>query len=182
MMKKLLSPWLALFTLVLMISIRLVDPSFVESVRLRFFDTLITAQPINAESSVEIVNIDDATIKEFGQFPFPRDKYKQIIEKLYEREAGLVVFNVFTPDADRFGKDSILQDYLDNVPVILPQTATNDDVGYIWADCIIEDATDKGVFTSLLNAGMVEHGGKGRDAAVNLTDAGFAEYKRIINR
>ena len=130
-MKKIaLSPWLALLTLSLVICLRVNDPSFVESVRLRFFDTLITAQPINAESSVEIVNIDDATIKEFGQFPFPRDKYKQIIEKLYEREAGLVVFNIFTPDADRFGKDSILQDYLNNVPVILPQTATNDDVDF----------------------------------------------------
>lgn len=46
-----------------------------------------------------------------------------------------------------------------------------------WADCVIEDAEDKGVFTSLLNAGMVYHQGKGRDAVVGLTDVGFAAYK-----
>lgn len=56
---------------------------------------------------------------------------------------------------------------------------TNDDVGQVWADCIIEDAEDKGVFTSLLNAGLVKHEGQGRDACVYLTDAGFAEYKKI---
>jgi hypothetical protein len=46
-----------------------------------------------------------------------------------------------------------------------------------YADCVIEDAEDKGVFTSLLNAGMVWHTGKGRDAGVGLTDSGFAAYK-----
>ena len=39
-----------------------------------------------------------------------------------------------------------------------------------WAEMIIETAQDKGVFTSLLNAGLAIHGGKGRDAVVSLTD------------
>lgn len=54
----------------------------------------------------------------------------------------------------------------------------NSDVGSIWADVIIEDSEDKGVFTSMLNAGLVAHGGKGRDATVWLTDAGFAEWQK----
>lgn len=46
MLKKLiLSPWTALLTLSLVIGLRVADPSFVESVRLRYFDTLITRQP-----------------------------------------------------------------------------------------------------------------------------------------
>ena len=40
------------------------------------------------------------------------DKYKEIIEKILERQASMVVFNVFTPDADRFGKDKIFQGFL----------------------------------------------------------------------
>lgn len=55
---------------------------------------------------------------------------------------------------------------------------TNDEIGSVWADCIIEDAEDKGVFTSMLNAGLVAHSGKGRDAVVWLTDAGFAEWQK----
>lgn len=48
-----------------------------------------------------------------------------------------------------------------------------------WANCVIETAADKGVFTSLLNAGLVWHEGNGRDAQVGLTDAGLAAYKAI---
>lgn len=48
-----------------------------------------------------------------------------------------------------------------------------------WADCVIEDAQDKGTFTSLLNADLVWHAGKGRDAVVGLTEAGFAAYKAL---
>lgn len=46
-----------------------------------------------------------------------------------------------------------------------------------YADCIIETAQDKGVFTSLMNAGLVWHSGSGRDAVVGFTDKGFNEYK-----
>lgn len=57
---------------------------------------------------------------------------------------------------------------------------TLEDIGWVWADCIIEDAEDKGVFTSLQNAGLAEHsGGPKRDAGVTLTEAGFAAYKSL---
>lgn len=46
-----------------------------------------------------------------------------------------------------------------------------------WADCIIETDQDKGVFTSLLNANLATHGGKGRDAVVALTEEGLAVYR-----
>lgn len=54
------------------------------------------------------------------------------------------------------------------------------DIGWVWADCIIENSQDKGVFTSLINAGLAEHcGNKGRDAGVTLTEAGFEVYKSL---
>ena len=127
-MKKLLSPWLALFTLVLMVSIRLADPSFVESVRLRYFDQLITSKGTTISEQVHVVNIDDEFIKQKGQFPFPRGEYSKIIEDLYKRNAGLVVFNVFMPDVDRFSQDGNLASTLKKYPVVLPQTATTDNI------------------------------------------------------
>ena len=130
MKKILLSPWLSLLTLSLIIGLRVSDPSFVESVRLRYFDTLITSQPVVEESQIEIVNVDDVTIKQYGQYPFPRDKYVEIIAELYNRNAGLVVFNVFMPDEDRFGKDEEFRQLLQNAPLVLPQVATNDDVDF----------------------------------------------------
>lgn len=51
-----------------------------------------------------------------------------------------------------------------------------EDVGSIWADVIIENAEDKGTFTSLMNAGLAGRAGKGRDTVVWLTQAGFDAY------
>jgi adenylate cyclase len=119
MKKILLNPWTALVTLLIFISIRSVDPSFVESVRLRYFDELITSQPAK-EVPVHTVNIDESALDKYGQFPFPRDIYSQIIQDLYKRNAGVVVFNVMMPEKDRFGKDPVLAYTLKNNPVILP--------------------------------------------------------------
>jgi adenylate cyclase len=124
-MKKLISPWMALLTLVLMVCIRLADPSFVESVRLRYFDQLITSKESTVSEQVHVVNIDDEFIKQKGQFPFPRAEYAKIIEDLYKRNAGLVVFNVYMPDTDRFRQDDILVNTLKKYPVVLPHTATD---------------------------------------------------------
>ncbi len=67
----------------------------------------------------------------------------------------------------------------DFTPVNGAVPETLEDIDWVWANDIIEDAIDKGVFTSLLNANLVDHGGKNRDAVVTLTTAGFAEYQRI---
>ena len=119
MKKILLSPWTALLTLALVVGIRIADPTFVESVRLRYFDTLITQQAA-VDVPVHTVNIDEATLDKLGQFPFPRDMYADIIKELYKRDAGLVVFNVLMPEKDRFGKDTVLGETLKKYPVILP--------------------------------------------------------------
>ena len=119
MKKILLSPWMALVTLALVLFARMADPSFIESVRLRYFDTLVTSQPAK-DVPVYTVNIDEATLDKLGQFPFPRDMYADIIKELYKREAGLVVFNVLMPEKDRFGKDMVLGETLGKYPVVLP--------------------------------------------------------------
>jgi adenylate cyclase len=119
MKKILLSPWTALVTLALVLLVRLVDPAFVERVRLTYFDQLITSQQAK-DVPVYTVNIDEATLDKLGQFPFPRDMYADIIKDLYKRDAGLVVFNVLMPEKDRFGKDAVLGETLKKYPVVLP--------------------------------------------------------------
>ena len=120
MLKKILtSPWTALITLVIIVGLRIADPMFVESVRLRYFDTLITSKP--AETiGISIVNIDEKALEKYGQFPFSRDIYGKLIRDLYSRNAGLVVFNILTPDVDRMGHDREYVQALRQYPVILP--------------------------------------------------------------
>ena len=89
-----------------------------ESLRLRYFDTLIVNQePVL--NNIYTVNIDEATISEYGQWPFPRGDYAQLIEELYARNAGLVVFNVLMSEPDRAEQDLVLAATLGELPVIL---------------------------------------------------------------
>ena len=125
MLKKiLLSPWTALLTLSLILSVRFIDPSFVESVRLRYFDQLVTSQPAK-DIPVHTVNIDEAALDKYGQFPFPRGTYASIIKELYDRRAGLVVLNILMPEQDRFGQDIQLARALEKYAVILPEIGSD---------------------------------------------------------
>jgi adenylate cyclase len=118
MKKILLSPWTALLTLALITSIRIADPVFVESVRLRYFDTLITSKAA-VENNIITVNIDEAALDKLGQWPLPRNEYAKIIKDLYDRGAGLVVINVLMADPDRSGGDAVLENALKEYPVVL---------------------------------------------------------------
>ena len=127
MLKKIaLSPWTALITLLLILSVRIADPSFVESVRLRYFDTLIT-RAMPTENEIYVVNIDESALDKWGQFPFPRTVYAEIIQELYKRNAGLVVWNVMMPEADRFNGDAALAKVLADNPTILTNVPSNKD-------------------------------------------------------
>ena len=123
MLKKiLLSPWTALLTLALVVGIRIVNPIFVENIRLVYFDNLVTSKA-PTPNNIYTVNIDEASLDKYGQWPLPRAKYADIIRELYQRGAGLVVLNVLMPESDRTGGDNILGQALKQYPVILPSTA-----------------------------------------------------------
>jgi adenylate cyclase len=125
MLKQILtSSWSAVITLALVTALRVADPSFVESVRLRYFDTLVTSR---AEEviGVDVVNIDEKALEKYGQFPFSRDTYATIIRELYRRNAGLVVFNILTPDRDRMGHDAEYIQALRQYPTVLPNIGSS---------------------------------------------------------
>jgi len=117
-MKKLLSPWWALLTLGLLVYVFATPGGFVESIKLRYFDTLIVNQePV--ENNIYVAEIDEAALEQFGQYPFPRNIYSDIIKDLYARGAGLVVWNVMMPEDDRLGGDIELATTMQELPVIL---------------------------------------------------------------
>ena len=142
------SPWTALLTLALIVSIRIADPVFVESVRLRYFDTLITQKTPTA-NNIYAVNIDEAALDKYGQWPLPRTEYAKIIKDLYDRGAGLVVLNVIMAEPDRTGGDAVLATALKQYPVILgsvpsertknqPRNPGSAVLGPEWQDQIVQ--------------------------------------------
>ena len=117
--KVLVSPWTALITLVVIVYVSLQQPAFLESVKLRYFDTLITSTP-EQQTTIATVNIDEAALDQYGQWPFSRDVYGEIIKDLYQRDAGLVVWNIVMSEEDRLGMDPELAKVLEQYPVVLP--------------------------------------------------------------
>ena len=117
-MKRLLSPWWALITLAALLYVFAAPPKFLESVKLNYFDQLILNQPA-VENNIYVAQIDEAALDKYGQYPFPRNIYADIIKDLYNRGAGLVVWNVMMPEPDRFGGDAELAETMMVLPVIL---------------------------------------------------------------
>ena len=94
------------------------NPPFLESLKLRYFDTLIVnQQPV--ENNIYTVNIDEPSLEAYGQWPWPRGDYGSLIEDLYARGAGLVVFNVLMSETDRSGEDAKLALTMQQLPVIV---------------------------------------------------------------
>ena len=123
-MKKLLSPWWALLTLSALVYMFASPPAFLQSVRLNYFDQLIVNQePV--ENNIYVAEIDEATLNKYGQYPFPRNIYSDIIKELYEHNAGLVVWNVMMPEIDRLGGDAELAETMLELPVVLASRPSN---------------------------------------------------------
>jgi adenylate cyclase len=124
MIKKLLSPWLALFTFAILLFVKLQDPYLVESARLKFYDYLMLDTPKQSEQIV-VVNIGEKAIEKYGQWPFPRKVHAEIIGDIYGRGAALVGSTVLMPEPDRMGTDGVLASALTQYPVVLSQTTTD---------------------------------------------------------
>ena len=118
MKKLLLSPVWSLMLLSILGYVFYINPTFIESLRLRYFDQLIINQP-KVENNIYTIDIDEAAINQYGQWPFPRGNYASIIEELYARGAGLVVWNVLMSEEDRSGEDHLLALTMEQYPVIL---------------------------------------------------------------
>src|SRR5210317_1081924 len=118
-MKRLLSPWWALITLGFLAYTFLQQPAFIESIKLRYFDSLIVNQePV--QNNIVVAEIDDAALQQYGQYPFPRNLYAEIIQNIADRGASTIVFNIMMPEADRFGQDDALAETLAKNNVVVP--------------------------------------------------------------
>jgi adenylate cyclase len=118
MKKVLFSPVWSVLVLSILSYVFYLNPPFLESIKLRYFDTLIVnQQPV--ENNIYTVNIDEPSLEAYGQWPWPRGDYGNLIEDLYARGAGLVVFNVLMSEEDRSGQDAVLAEIMQQYPVIV---------------------------------------------------------------
>ena len=111
-----------------MLSIHYGDSTIVQTLRLKQFDILQTSDQPNISQDIVVVAIDETAIEKYGQWPWKRDKLADIISKLREAGAGIIVLPILMSEADRLGGDIELAQALAGNGVVIAQvgtTATN---------------------------------------------------------
>ena len=90
---------LLLFALV---PLRILDPAPLEEIRLRTFDFYQSLRPRETVSRpVVVVDIDEASLKELGQWPWPRTIVADLVTQLSQLGAAAIAFDVIFAEPDR---------------------------------------------------------------------------------
>jgi adenylate cyclase len=79
------------------------NPALIEAARLKVFDQYMRIKPRQPlqPSPVVIVDIDEASLEEVGQWPWPRTVFAQLIDRLAKMGAVVVAFDVIFAEPDR---------------------------------------------------------------------------------
>ncbi|MGB8397719.1 CHASE2 domain-containing protein [Bradyrhizobium sp.] len=88
-------------------ALRMLDPAPVEEIRVRTFDTFQRFDPrVKTARPVTIVDIDEKSLSELGQFPWPRTQIADIITNLTRLGAVVIAFDVVFSEPDRLNPDA----------------------------------------------------------------------------
>ena len=88
--------------LLALVPLRLADPRPLEEVRLRTFDLLQVLRPRQQTARpVVIADIDEASLKEIGQWPWPRTVVADLVSRLRELGAVAIGFDIVFAEPDR---------------------------------------------------------------------------------
>ena len=104
--------------------LRILDPFFIETARLKGLDYYQNNQEKVRSENIAIIEIDEDSLDEYGQWPWKRDLIAQGIIKAYESGAQLVVVPILFAEKDRLGGDQELIELLNEAPVIIGQSAS----------------------------------------------------------
>jgi adenylate cyclase len=151
------APWIvALLVLVNALLLRALDPVGLTRLRDVAFDSFQRIKPrtYNPATPVHIVDIDESALAEFGQWPWPRTIVARLVDKLTEKGAAVIAFDVVFAEPDR---SSITRMVKDLVAYTDPETvqklaAAIQDNDKVLADAIAHSRV-------VLGFGFDPHGG-----------------------
>jgi adenylate cyclase len=92
----------------LALALRIADPPILSTLRGAGFDTLQTLWPrSNANPQpVRVIDIDEASLKSLGQWPWPRTQLAKLVEELNTMGAAAIVFDIVFAEPDRVSSAS----------------------------------------------------------------------------
>jgi adenylate cyclase len=124
-MKKFLTHWtIALVTLFVLTFIGFKDPQVKEILRLKGFDLLLQSEERQVSKDIGIITIDEKAIEKYGQWPWDRRIIADLIIKLRDQGAGVIVLPILFSEPDRLGGDYALTSVLEYA-IVISQVGTN---------------------------------------------------------
>jgi len=103
---------LGILILSVLVVLRIKDPYPIEVIRLKGLDYYQRSQDKVKSENVVIVEIDEKSLDEKGQWPWPRNELAEGIKKAFENEAATVVLPVIFAEKDRMGGDAAFVEIL----------------------------------------------------------------------
>ena len=100
------------------------DPYGKELIRLKSFDVVQQYDTIQQSENVAFLEIDEATIEKYGQWPFKRDVMAEFIQRLRADGAGVIVIPILFSEKDRLGGDDAFADIIQGNGIVLAQVGT----------------------------------------------------------
>ena len=89
------------------------NPYPVQFMRVKTFDLYQRILPRDIpppeKQIVTIVDLDERSLREIGQWPWPRSVIAQMVANLMNSGAGMVAFDVVFPEEDRMNPSSVAQ-------------------------------------------------------------------------
>jgi len=110
-----------LLILVTLCAIRFANPWFLDVMRLKALDNHQRQQETVVVDNIVTVEINNDTLAEYGQWPFPRKDLAEEVHRLYSHGAGLVIMPMLFADEDRFGGDEAFTQMLLETPTLIGQ-------------------------------------------------------------
>ena len=126
-MLKVVTHWsVALVTALVIMFAHYQDGFVVETARLKQFDLLQQQDTPQTSQDIGVVAIDEAAIEQYGQWPWSRDTIADIIWRLREQGAGVIVLPILFSEEDRLGGDMALAETIVDNAVVIAQTGSTD--------------------------------------------------------
>jgi adenylate cyclase len=88
-------------------ALRIADPSVIEEIRVRTFDTFQRIDPrVKTARPVVIIDIDEKSLAKLGQWPWPRTRIADLVNNLTKLGAAVIAFDIVFAEPDRLNPDN----------------------------------------------------------------------------
>ncbi|QFI66756.1 CHASE2 domain-containing protein [Sinorhizobium alkalisoli] len=109
--------------------LRASDPPLLKFARDVTFDEYQRLAPRPFEElPVRVVDIDETSLRQFGQWPWPRDRMAALVDRLSDMGAAVIAFDILFAEPDRLSPRSVMRDVGGFDPALTARLPDNDEI------------------------------------------------------